>query len=83
MSAYLSAIGRLADLSLLPAHPSPALDMAGALMQAVTSAAAQLTDVALLLRTRFHDAETSVDAFLFFLPDPESLEVLLGRLGVA
>lgn len=83
MSAYLAAIGRLADLSLLPARPSSALDMAGALMEAVTSAAAQYTDVALLLRTRFHEQETSVDGYLFFLPDSDSLEVLLGRLGVA
>jgi chemotaxis protein CheC len=83
MSAYLAAIGRLADVSILPARPSSALDMAGALMQAVTSAAAMHTDVALLLRTRFHDADTSVDAYLFFLPDPEALELLLGRLGVA
>jgi chemotaxis protein CheC len=83
MSAYLAAIGRLADISLLPARASAALDMAGALMEAVTSAAAQHADVALLLRTRFHAAETSVDAYLFFLPDPDALEVLLGRLGVA
>lgn len=83
MSAYLAAIGRLADVSMLPARPSSALDMAGALMEAVTSAAALRADVALLLRTRFHDADTSVDAYLFFMPDPDSLEVLLGRLGVA
>ena len=83
MSAYLAAIGRLADVSMLPARPSSALDMAGALMQAVTSAAALHADVALLLRTRFHDADTSVDAYLFFLPDPEALDLLLGRLGVA
>jgi chemotaxis protein CheC len=83
MSAYLAAIGRLADVSMLPARPSSALDMAGALMQAVTSAAAMHTDLALLLRTRFHDADTAVDAYLFFLPDPEALELLLGRLGVA
>ena len=83
MSAYLAAIGRLADVSMLPARPSSALDMAGALMQAVTSAAAMHSDLALLLRTRFHDADTAVDAFLFFLPDPEALELLLGRLGLA
>jgi len=83
MSAYLAAIGRLADVSMLPARPSSALDMAGALMEAVTSAATLHADVALLLRTRFYDADSSVDAYLFFLPDPESLEVLLGRLGVA
>jgi chemotaxis protein CheC len=83
MSAYLAAIGRLADVSVLPARPSSALDMAAALMQAVTSDAAMRTDLALLLRTRFHDADTAVDAYLFFLPDPEALELLLGRLGVA
>jgi len=83
MSAYLAAIGRLADVSMLPARPSSALDMAGALMQAVTSAAAMHSDLALLLRTRFHDADTAVDAYLFFLPDPEALELLLGRLGLA
>jgi chemotaxis protein CheC len=83
ISAYLAAIGRLADISLLPARAAAALDMAGALMEAVTSAAALHADVALLLRTRFYDAETSVDAYLFFLPDPDALEVLLGRLGVA
>lgn len=83
VSAYLAAIGRLADLSLLPARPSTALDMAGAIMQAVTSEAAQHSDVALLLRTRFHDEETSADAYLFFMPDAEGLDILLGRLGVA
>jgi len=83
MSAYLAAIGRLADISLLPARPAAALDMAGALMEAVTSAAALHADLALLLRTRFYDADTSVGAYLFFLPEPESLELLLGRLGVA
>ena len=83
MSAYLAAVGRLADLSVLPSQPSWALDMAGAIMEAVTSDAAMRADMALLLRTRFYDADTSVDACLFFLPDPEALDVLFGRLGVA
>jgi chemotaxis protein CheC len=83
MSAYLAAVGRLADVSLLPARPSSTLDMAGAIMQAVTSDVAMRADVALLLKTRFYDSETSVDAYLFFLPDPSGLGVLLGRLGVA
>jgi chemotaxis protein CheC len=83
MSAYLAAVGRLADVSLLPARASSTLDMAGAIMQAVTSDAAMRADVAMLLKTRFYDADTSVDSYLFFLPDPEGLGVLLGRLGVA
>jgi chemotaxis protein CheC len=82
-SAYLAAVGRLANISLLPARASSTLDMSGAIMQTVTSDAAMRADVALLLKTRFYDADTSVDAYLFFLLDPASLGVLLGRLGVA
>jgi chemotaxis protein CheC len=83
VAAYAAAISRLADVSLLPARPSFALDMGGALLEAVTSEAGLKADHAVLLRTRFHSEDTAVDAYLFFLPDPEGLEVLLGRLGVA
>jgi len=83
MAAYLAAVGRLADVSLLPARASSTLDMAGAIMDAVTADAAMRADVALLLKTRFYGSDTSVDSYLFFLPDPTGLGVLLGRLGVA
>ncbi|MDO8964501.1 MAG: chemotaxis protein CheC [Coriobacteriia bacterium] len=83
VSAYVASIGRLADLSLLPARPAFALDMAGALLEAVTSEAGMQASRAVLLRTRFFDSEVAVDAYLFFLPDATGLEVLLGRLGVA
>lgn len=82
VSAYLAAVGRLADLNILPSKPSFALDMAGAILEAVTTEIGMRAETAVLQRTRFLDAETSVDAYLFFLPDPDSLEVLLGRLGV-
>ena len=83
MAAYLAAVGRLADVSLLPARASSTLDMAGAIMDAVTADAAMRADVALLLKTRFYGSDTSVDSYLFFLLDPTGLGVLLGRLGVA
>lgn len=81
-SAYLASIGRLADLSLLPAPPSFALDMAGAILQAVTAEVGMKANSAILILTRFFEHESPVDMYLFFLPDPESLEVLLGRLGM-
>jgi len=83
MAAYLAAVGRLADVSLLPARASSTLDMAGAIMDAVTADVAMRADVALLLKTRFYGSDTSVDSYLFFLLDPTGLGVLLGRLGVA
>lgn len=81
-SAYLAAIARLADLNLLPAPPSFALDMAGAILEAVTLEVGMKADSALLVVTRFFENESPIDVHLFFMPDPESLEVLLGRLGV-
>ncbi len=83
ISAYLAAVGRLSDLSVLPSRPSFALDMAGAILQAVTAEIGMRAEAALLLRTRFHAEDTSVDAYVFFLPDPDSLEIILGRLGLA
>lgn len=83
VSAYLAAIARLADVSLLPSKPAFSFDMAGAILEVVTSEVGMSSDAAMLLRTRFFDAETAVDAFLLFMPDPASLDLLLGRLGMA
>ena len=84
VSSFLAAVGRLADLNILPAKPAFALDMAGAILQAVTAEIGMKAEAAVLQRTRFHEEDdTPVDAYLFFMPDPEGLEVLLGRLGVA
>lgn len=82
-SAYLAAVGRLADLSILPSQPGFALDMAGAILESLTTEIGMRAETALLQRTRFIDCESSVDVYLFFMPEPEGLEVLLARLGVA
>ena len=82
IAAYVSAIGRMADISLLPSAPSFAFDMLGAILQAVTAEVGMKVDTALLILTRFTEEENTIDAGLFYLPDPDSLEVLLGRLGI-
>jgi chemotaxis protein CheC len=82
-SSYIAAIARLADLNILPSTPSFALDMAGAILEVAMTEAGMRATSALLVRTTFCDEETSVDAVLFFLPDPDSLETILGRLGMA
>lgn len=83
ISAYLAAIARLADLDVLPSNPSLAFDMAGALLQAVIAEVGMEAEQAMLVRTAFVDEGCSVEAALFFVPDPDSLSVILGRLGVA
>ncbi len=81
-AAYVAAIARMADLSVLPSTPSFALDMLGAILEVATIEASMKATSALLIRTSFSDMETAVDVAVFFLPDPDSLEVLLGRLGI-
>ncbi len=83
ISAYLAAIARMADLDVLPSAPSLSFDMAGALLEAVVSEVEMGGDEAVLVRTSFIDEGSIVEAALFFVPDPDSLEVILGRLGVA
>lgn len=82
ISSYLAAVARLADLDVLPSDSAVAFDMAGALIQAVVAEVAAVAEKAILVRTSFIDETSTVEAGLFFVPNPESLEVLLGRLGV-
>ncbi len=81
-AAYLAAIARMADLNVLPATPQFAFDMSGAILEVATAEIGMKTESALLVRTSFYDEDTTVDAVLLFLPDPDSLDVILGRLGV-
>lgn len=81
-SAYIAAVARLAELAVLPGPPQFAFDMVGAILEFVTAEVGMKADTAILITTRFLSTETVVDAALFYLPDPDSLDVLLGRLGI-
>jgi chemotaxis protein CheC len=81
-SAYVAAIARLTELSVLPSPAQFAFDMMGAILEAVTASIGMKADTAILISARFETEEAAVDFALFFLPDPDSLDVLLGRLGI-
>jgi chemotaxis protein CheC len=83
ISAYLAAIARMADIDVLPSSPVMVFDMAGAILETAIVEIDVRTDQAVLVRTAFLDEDQSVDAALFFLPDPDSLSIILGRLGMA
>jgi chemotaxis protein CheC len=82
MSAYLAAIARMADINLLPSIPSFAFDMIGAILEVAFLECGIKADTAVFVLTSFSDERSAVDAALFYVPDPDSLEVLLGRLGI-
>lgn len=83
ISAYLAAVARLASLDVLPSSPTLAFDMAGALLEAVAAETSVTASRAVLVRTAFIDEGESIEAALFFVPNPTSLSVILGRLGMA
>jgi len=83
IAAYLAAIARMANLNVSTTTPVFALDMAGAILATVATEVDMRDEQAVLVSTAFPDANNVVDAALFFLPDPDSLMTILGRLGMA
>ena len=88
ISAYLAAVAWLADLNVLPGRPAFAFDMVGGILEAVAMEIGLSADEAVVIKTEFlsddaEEGEEIVDAYVLFLPDPPSLETLLGRLGVS
>lgn len=81
-TAYVSAVARLTGLAVVPSETVSAFDMVGAILEVVASEVDMTAETAVLVTTRFSTAEAEVDASLFYLPAPQSLDVLLGRLGV-
>lgn len=83
ISAYLAAIGRMATLEVLPSGAALAYDMAGALLESAVAETGIEADSAFLVKASFLDEGRRVDSALFFVPQLESLSVILGRLGMA
>lgn len=82
ISAYLAAIARMADIDVAPSSPVMVVDMAGAILQEAVAEIDMRAEQAVLVRTAFLNEKNSVDAALFFLPDPDSLAIILGCLGM-
>ena len=76
-SAFLSAIGQFAGLSLIPSVPGYARDMAGSILDLVLIELSRLEDTALVIETVFREEGESIRGHFFLLPDPHTLEATL------
>ena len=76
-SAFLSAIGQLSGLSLIPSVPGYARDMAGSILDLVLIDLSRLEDTALVIETLFREAGEGIRGHFFLLPDPNTLEVTI------
>jgi len=83
-SAYLSALGAMLRISLIPSVPSLACDMAGAVVDHVLIDLGRAGDLALMLETEFYGLgcePAAIKGHFFVLPDPDSLQTVLHALG--
>ena len=79
VSSFLAALSDHAGISLLPSIPAIAIDLAGAIMDAILIEEGVLEDEVLLISTLI-SGSTSVQGQLVFFPNVGSIEKLFGSL---
>lgn len=81
-ATYLNALAVFTKMTLVPSVPALAIDMAGAILDAVLAQFGTVADHVLLLETCFKKEEQNVVGHFFLLPEPEALDSILSALGV-
>ncbi|MCK8826293.1 chemotaxis protein CheC [Natroniella acetigena] len=82
--ANLNAFSQMLGITVSPSVPSLEFDMAGAILEVCFIELGQIGDYALVIETEFlSDMEQEVKGNFFLIPEPESLQFILEKLGVA
>ena len=82
-SQYLNALADFLGFPLLPSVPALAIDMAASVLQSVAADAAESGSQALVIEARFRQSGQEVPMYLYYLPEPGSLETMLAALAKA
>ena len=80
--SYLNAFYSFTGISMLPSVPALAVDMAGAILNAVLVQLGEMGDHALLIETNFVADDRSIKGHFFLVPDPGSLSCIMDAVGV-
>nr|WP_239550858.1 chemotaxis protein CheC [Halanaerobacter jeridensis] len=79
----LNAFAQMLDMTIKPDVPSLAYDMAGAILEVCFIELGQVGDYGLVVETEFKsDTAQGINGNFFLIPDPDSLEIMLKKLGV-
>ena len=81
-SSYLNALSFFSNLTIIPATPAFAYDMAGAILGTILYEVSELSDQVLLIETDFLGNGEAIRGHFFVLPDLPSLGILLKAVGV-
>ncbi|KRT35632.1 chemotaxis protein CheC [Acetomicrobium hydrogeniformans] len=84
LSSFLNAISSMINSSLPVTVPAIAHDMLGAILDLLAAYYGMVGDVAIVSEAnlRIMDYETPMNGHVMLLPDPQSLSMLLSKLGV-
>ena len=80
--SFLNAMSYFTKMTMLPSLPALAMDMAGAILSVILIQLGQVGDYALVIETEFTTDDDGVCGHFFLIPDPGSLGIILGTLGV-
>ena len=80
--AYLSALAAMAEFTVAMDPPSLTVDMMGALMSAPMTTLNDVGDKVLFIDDGFKIDNVNVDANIILVPEMESLEILMQKIGV-
>lgn len=82
IGSYVNAISELTGLRIDVSVPDLVVDMAGAVMNLLATAYGDYSDTVLSLETQFVDNAYSVNGHFFLVPDIDSYQKLLEKMGV-
>ena len=81
--SYLKSIGDMTNLNMNQSVPGFSYDMAGAILSSTMISASSTGENVLLIETEFMDGEEKIEGYFFFIPQVESLSIILKSLGLS
>lgn len=79
--SYINALSAVTDMSLDVSVPDMCIDMGGAILSVPLSRFLRISDDILMIDNLFQLDGASFRGRILFLPEPESLNAVLGKLG--
>lgn len=80
--AYLNSLAQLTNQKMIASVPYLAIDMAAAILSVPAIEFGKMGDKVLLIQTDFGDEADKVQGYFIFVPDMDSINIVLNALGV-
>ncbi len=82
VSSYVNSISTLTNMKINITTPSLNIDMAGALLDAVTAEFAEVADKVVFIKEKYYCQNETAHSYMLLLPTMSSLKTLLKKFGI-